>query len=683
VQGLAAWLPGHLAWGIGHLAYAPAWLRLVWPILGLVLLWRWGARTGLLRSLGRFLESPFSASVLVLLGPALFWILRTRTYFLGDGYLVGELLDRGLVFRTYDGLDFYGHALLLKLLGGPGSVSAFRLHAVTSVVAGAAYLLVARWASLRLETEAGWRGLLFALLVLGGSLELFFGYVESYAFQTVAILLFLAAGVLAARGRFPMWGVGLLFGLGVSVHTTTIFFLPALIVLGWRRGRERWRRLAELLGASLVVVLAAVGAMLAGGYGWENFQKDVIGSEHTRSIFMPLVGEHGILSPAHVKDVANLLLLLVPVPLVMIALGCGRLGSLWRKDEGRFLLVGAATLLFLVLTLDRKLGEARDWDLLAGHATVFALLALAVWKQGTARETAAGKKGPSSAAGPARGIPAGTQALVLAAFFLALPWYWVHADAERGLRRFREIIADFADFPRAYAHEEMAKYYRNAKRYEEALREYETCVATFPGNPRFRTLLGSMRAARGDLEGAMEEYEAALEIEANYEPALLMMIQAYQIQGRTRETLPLFRRLLKKRPEDPALWRNYGAANQLVGELDSALVAYRRCLALDQRVQYQLEYGVLAGLARRWDEAKRIFRSLERHPEAGDRARLGLATTLVLQAQKDSSLTAEELRGNLERARQLLRDYLRRHPNTPDALSALKDVEERLEALER
>ncbi|MBU1950516.1 MAG: tetratricopeptide repeat protein [Candidatus Eisenbacteria bacterium] len=664
---IARFLPHNLVWGVHHLSFAPLWFQSLWTAAALLLLWFF-SRSRSIPSIeeraGVFLaEHGLAPGLLIIAGTLIFWFFRVRTYFLGDGYLIGELVDRGVPFRTYDFLDYYLHGALWRLIGMSKPVSAFTIYAMTSVVAGICYLLAARWVSVKLVRGGTGRILLFALLVFAGPLEMFFGYVESYSFQTVFILLYLGAAILSLRGALPAWRAGLLFGLAVTFHTTTIFLLPTLLLLALTpdKGERRGARLLKVLGPPAAVVLAGIAILLLSGYERFHFEFDVLNSDNTKSLLVPLSGPYGLFSMYHLKDLMNLALLLTPVPcLLILSILFRKPRLLWMGPERRFLAVGGVTILLLIFLIDSKLGGARDWDLFAAQASLFTLLAFLAWGSWL-RERGATLNRKASL-------------LIVTAIFVAAPWYWVHAEADRSIEHFRSVLADFPSFPKAYAHEEIAKYFRNKEDMQESIREYRTCVETYPGNPRFRVLLAGALTAEGLYEEAARECEIALEQRPDYAVALRMMVNIFQFQKRYADVLPVMKRLTDIEGRDPSLWLSYGVSARKAGDLETAERALRRGLELQNDPKTELELAVVLGLAHKWEPSISILRRLITIPEMTDRVKLGLGSTLLVQSQLDATLTPAAQVGLLTEAYDLLNSYVASNPQDVTARGTLEQV---------
>jgi hypothetical protein len=137
-----------------------------------------------------------------------------------------------------------------------------------------------------------------------------------------------------------------------------------------------------------------------------------------------------------------------------------------------------------------RLGIARDWDLFAAHAPVFVLAAWLAWSE------AAPKRNGTHLVGLVAGV----------AFIVVLPWFLLNPGEERSTKRFRDVIADQSPYARAYAHEEMGRYFRNSGMFSEALLEFEACIEISPGNARLYDCLGELQYRLGDKSASLETY---------------------------------------------------------------------------------------------------------------------------------------------------------------------------------
>jgi len=592
LQALASFFPGPLFWGVNHLAYAPALLRIVWPLFGLLLIW-----TSAGVSFGRWLTDRVAPSLLghrlaayvaaPIVGALLFWLLRCKTHFLGDGWLLGEMVAVGIRFGSFNFIHYHLVAKLFSTLTQPVEADAFRLFAGTSIVAGALYLVAAAWSARGLSKDNGERILLYLLLVFFAPAEMFMGYVECYSILMVFMLLFASTIALHYLKRLPIWVPAAAFGLGLVFHLDALLMAPLLVTLVlWPAGhspRSFWRRLALVLLPLVAAVALAAGLYLLEGYNHSNFETDFVKSRHTQRLLVTLLGSHGFLSWRHWKDILNLLLLVAPVPLLALLATVNSRKAVVAESEVTTstrqsvdsgyralitLLAGSLWLVFLMSLINMKLGIARDWDLFAAQTPIFVLASYVALSR------------------VARGRPSFRLVgiVVIAAIFLSLPWFFLNASEARSVQRFKNIIADQPGFSQAYAHEELGKYYRKRGMMQPALEEYKTAAQLFPDNARFYGVLGGVQYNYGLRDDAMQSFRRALQADSTYATALRAMAHFYFERNETEEALTYSRKLAgseKERADDAAL---HGAIAEKLGLYDEALKAYEKAIAKDARL---------------------------------------------------------------------------------------------------
>ena len=588
LQALSSFFPGPFFWGINHLAYARSPLRVLWPLFGLVLIWteagvsfgRW-----LVNRLAPILPGNRLASYVAapLVGTLLFWLLRCKTYFLGDGWLLGEMVN----FRIpFSGFNFVQYHLVERLFAGmsrPVEADAFRLFAGTSIVAGALYLIAVAWSSRNLSKNNGQQIMLYGLLIFFAPVEMFMGYVECYSTLMVFMLLFGVTAALYYLKKLPIWVPGAAFGLGLAFHLDALFMaplLPALVIWPAENApRSMWKRAALLALPILAAAGLAVAFLLTDGYNRSNFVTDFVKSRQTQRILVTLGGPHGLVSWLHWKDVLNLLLLLAPIPLAMFAASMRRRKDAENrsKSERRALLTllfGSLWVLFLISTVNMKLGMARDWDLFAAQSTFFVLASWLAW--------------PKFSGGRPDFRFVGT--VVLGAVFLSLPWFSLNASAARPIQRFKDMIRDEPPFSQAYAHEEIGKYYRKLGNRQAALEEYKTAARLFPDNARFYGVLGGVQYSYGMVDDALSSFQYSLKADSTYAIALRMMARIYYERNESGPALPYVRKLAgspREKSDDAVL---HALVAGRLGLYEEALEAYRKAVRMDPRRTDLLPY---------------------------------------------------------------------------------------------
>ena len=617
-----------LAWGFHLTGYLPpaAWLVSIagWGLL-FVRPWRRLIEHLLYDRLGGALFGPSAkrawlpALGLAAVAGAAFWLLSTPTHLLGDGVLVGEMVGKGAKFRALDGMDFLLHRLAREAIAPVGDMeAAYRLYAWGSHLAGLLGVLAAIFLLRRSRLAVPARVLLLMLWLISASTLLYCGYVESYGFLSVALLGFLWSGAMAQRGEVPSWLPGVCFGCALFLHSTALLALPALVWLAVRPGpakiaRGRWA--LGLLAPAIVLPLAAVLAHVALGYdaGW--LRRDFPVSSNQHSVLVALGGDHGLLSAVHWKDLANWVLLVVPVPAWLILRRIRGLRRRAREPEWMFLLVQAVCFGIAFVLLDRKLGGARDWDLFAPHVAGLGWIAVRLWEPDI---IARGRAGP---------WPGLRFAAPWVAFLIAWPWFAVNASTDASLRRFTEIRADFAPYQRAYATQDLAKYYRERGDLGHSALLYEETVRTFPHNARFRALLGTTYISLGRIDEAQQQFDEALWIDPGQWVVFDMRAKLALRRGDDATALGLYRRQTRLNPDKPEVWEGLGYAAVRTRNFEEARSAFLRAGALVDDPQYDYYAGIACASLGRWDEAVGLFQRSVRGGRQGLHF-YGLAMTL-------------------------------------------------------
>jgi len=358
-------------WSVNTYGFLP------WPFLGApilfglavpLLLVRWN-RSG---SMSPVVASPGiwrywqSVSVIAVLFLVLWYLLRSHTHFLSDGYIIltkVSLNDPPL--RPWQKPTFSILSFLAGLTSNRAEGGALVAYEVVAFFSGLIVILGTAFAALRLFDQMRPRLVLLVGAGIGGYALLFFGFVSNFTLFTAVLALFCLAGLLAIRRALsPVWTV-LLLAIAGWLHPLAVAFVPVLLYvlvqstpLGiWAAGRGRWpTRIA--LG-----IVAAGLAML--------FYIAYTGDYFTRFLFVPLVPDqftvegYWLFSHKHLLDFINLLLLVTPtLPLLAVLVSRRSDLAILPRVETHYFLWLILPLLVLAFLVDPKLGMPRDWDML-------------------------------------------------------------------------------------------------------------------------------------------------------------------------------------------------------------------------------------------------------------------------------------------------------------------------------
>ncbi len=528
---------------------------------------------------------------------ATLWHLRERIYFLGDAKAM-------LGFYEAEQVGAHGHAFLTTLV----NYNLFRamrasfgaapedVVGATSVAAGVLFAAIGFRATVRLATSAGERWLSLALLLSGGVLALFAGYVENYAFVLPAILLYVASGVEAADGRRGLARPFLLLLAAMGFHFVGITLLPSFAFLAARRPTARGRA----LGAGLTAILLAAAA----GLVWLSRDPGLGATDLGRHLlFFPgdsFYRAYGFLAPAHLAEIVNEILLLLPfgTPLLLWVLPRRRSLRALFEPAGAFLGIACLGAVGFLLAFNAEIGVARDWDLFAFVAVPLALLASRL----------------ASAVVP----PARARELAIAALAVQLantiPFIWTSHDPSAGLGRARAILAAddrLSPHARSYGAAFVAPTLAAIGRWPEAVPYYETIVRNRPNDSETHLGLASALVAVGREEEGIAAARRSLELNP-LDPRAHSILGRYHYRHlRYAEAEAALRRSLELGPHDPKTLGDYGIVLANLGRHAEAFEVLSAALRGDPgEPNVRLHLGRVYELLGRRDEASEVYRSL-------------------------------------------------------------------------
>jgi tetratricopeptide (TPR) repeat protein len=430
LRALAPLLPGRWLWGVDLARDLPAaafWIP--WAVAALLLV------PAIARPLARALPASACGTALIGLALALAmallaWRFPDVIQFTGDsGMRHGAFATTDhpalLVPQAMPG-DLWLHWALPRWLDAHARWPAER----TARVLGAVLALLNGVAAWRLARAAGLTGAAaLAVMAVAGwtaSLALFSGYAKSLVELAVLELAAAAALLGVTRGGRGLAGLGVLTAAAIVMHRSGLLLLPAWLaglVIAMRREPGARPRLPALLAAALppLAMLAWLGGRLAHTIAGFDVAHHVTHQGAQVSVIAAQLFGAG-----HLRDVANLLLLLVPVlPLAVASAIRPEGGRPARREEALAFAALLAPPLLLLLLVRPQQGLFRDWD-------VFAItgVALAAWLATRIGDRLARERASAWLALP----------LLLAAAAPSAQWLAHQSDPDRALPRARALL---------------------------------------------------------------------------------------------------------------------------------------------------------------------------------------------------------------------------------------------------
>jgi tetratricopeptide (TPR) repeat protein len=293
-----------------------------------------------------------------------FYLLRTRTHFLGDGYQLLASLQEGVNHKPWEAGAFLIQRWVYALLGGSGEAPAELALLLISGGAGLLLALVTGFVSVRLFRSTEKRLLYSAGVMTGGYALLFFGYLESYPLFVLAVGGFCQIGLLIALGKASRWFVIPLLALAVSFHIFGVALLPGAIYLFFRNSAvgARIAGLGFRVKAFIIVALTVAGGAVFVHYYTTSY--------FFRFTIVPLLTDrhtvegYTLFSSKHLLDYVSHFFQLFPALLMAAIAVMPRIGpAVLRRPEYLFTLLVLLPSTGLVFIFNPGLGMPRDWDL--------------------------------------------------------------------------------------------------------------------------------------------------------------------------------------------------------------------------------------------------------------------------------------------------------------------------------
>ena len=574
VRFAASFFPSERLWGLSFWGYFPLHVRIGATLLALAILIPWVNRslrsflTVLSEWIKRYLlQIPWKLGYLVLgVGAGfIFFLLRERTYYLGDGrsllsFLARNHLPPGSSEPLGRRIPWALHWILSPWHPAPETN-----YIILSCTAGVLFLLFARlWAKTSAGGDRPGRWLAFGVLLTMGVVQQFCGYVENYSFLPVGQLAYFLFGIWALKGRCSLLYPTLILGILIMLHLANLMLAPTWVLLwverrkGWSEGRKTWGIALGILGTLLLTFLAIL--KLGRHQGFSRFILPLWGGLVDAPGYFLFSWDHGV-------DIINLHLLASPVmlPLLFLTLCFVRYLKVERNIL-RYLLLGALAEVAFTVLFNPELGAGRDWDVLTACGTIAYTLLF----------TYAVVKSPLANPG-----------------YLALALFWtglfstagfvaLNASKAASFRRAMDIAVMDPLRDRGYR-ERSLTYFFHEKYFsplrvsfeQRALTRIETILTKYPKNPVAHYLRGDLLwSLKSDTAGARKEFQIALEEGPEHFYVWEALAEIYLAQGRLQDAISCYERHVAWSPMFCSSWSRLAQLYGMTGQTDQEI----RCL---------------------------------------------------------------------------------------------------------
>lgn len=577
---IASFFPSGRTWGFPHLLFFPLWVRVLLTLIGLSI-----CVSGVNKHLSVFLqvmanflfrkkrlERYIILVSLSFFSFVVFWLLRTKTHFLGDGYLRIRSLEAGNIFSTVEPLDTYLHFMAHKFFSILGTVDPTTTYAILSCLSGALFVFIILILSGSWTNNPLHATFISLSVVTMGLMQLFFGYVENYTLMTTGMLLYIMTSLLYLHEKCDIVLPSFLLGLTICFHTVAFPLVGSLTYLIFAKTKARQK---SPLYKNLVKCIVAFSLPLIGlgimaihlEYG-----PKVILRETGQEIFLPIFPQnansaYSILSVAHLFDFINEQILISPVGIILIIL----ILKFWKKinfhdNTSRFLFISSSCLLLFTFALNPKLGLSRDWDLFSLPGLSYTLLALylaiSYIKDNQVLKSI--------------GI-----VCIVVNLLHTVPWILVNAHENKSIERFELLVQTKKIRTSYYAYEELGTYFRNTDKPENAIDYYKKAIEVNPSNWRLHNLLGSTFSSLQKYDEAILEFEVAKKLAPKQASIPHNLGLTYMHKGTYDMAINELIKAIMLDPKDPDKFQNLGEVFLEKKMYSEALDQFKKASDLD------------------------------------------------------------------------------------------------------
>ncbi len=116
---------------------------------------------------------------------------------------------------------------------------------------------------------------------------------------------------------------------------------------------------------------------------------------------------------------------------------------------------------------------------------------------------------------------------------------------------------------------------------DRATDAFEKARSFDPTNPSYALLQAQLASRTGDMEGARNAAIAAIQLKQNYTDALFFLTQLDIAEGKVTDAIATTRAIISLEPNNPARYYQLGVLESSANNLDNAVAAFSRAIALD------------------------------------------------------------------------------------------------------
>jgi len=395
-----------------------------------------------------------------------FWFLRVKVYFLGDGYLRLRELESGIIYRIQEPLETYTHSLFYNFLNRYFNVNVELSWILLSVLCGGLFVFIAMLIAEQMGKTNLQKVFILSGLLTMGTIQLFFGYIETYSMTAVLILTTFYFGLKSFDNNKFGYLSFATYAFAVCFHPSSIIFFPAMIYLYIMLLREKEYPEQKIIFTSLLIILCVLPVLITITifYLGDLALRDLLAPFFGVSRKLPLLSKgltdniaYTIFSPDHIIDIFNEYLLIAPMFIFIIfywLFNPKSIKNLFSYKFFNFLFLASISGLVFMSILNPEIGASRDWDLFSITAIPITLGSLFYIIQQFENKLK------------------NVSIIIIGCCLLhTVPWILLNVNESDALNRFIKLAHSrtWSKFAQSYAYDELRHFYGKKKDFEKSL----------------------------------------------------------------------------------------------------------------------------------------------------------------------------------------------------------------------
>jgi len=553
----------------------------------------------------------------------LFWIFRTRLHLLGDGYFRVQDLPYGRL-HLQEWLDGFIHLVIFRIMTKlTPSWTAELTYTVVSILCGGVFVFMALKLSSLLGKNGFQKVLIFFFLFTLGSVELFFGYVESYSILQVMLLVYLWFSVRCLAGKSGIYPVLLVLVISIGLHVTSLIYIPSFLYIlisreakpvpsgyeeaspgGKQKGRspkEKMKKTTPFSPLILLALIAATGVII----WWVLRVASGLEEKGKGMFFVPLRGTvnypFSMFSIGHLMEYLNQLLLLSPVGVSLllfflffkIKYRSYRSSGRWDDKTINFLFIASLFALIYLFVVNFTLGSA-DWDLRCSPAPFFSLLGAMLFlrwgektstvrsPQSTAVQPEVSQEKKRISWGMKHTVQAWGMVFILFGFYHTIPWVLINSNNDRSVDRYM-LTQEYDPHPvdeTNYNLYKVARILDFAGMSDRVGELYRRATERNPYDTLSYFNLSAWYHKRDQYDSALIISDSVLKLDPTYPKANWMMGNIYVKFGKYSEALPYLEKAFPYLADNPEFIYDLGITNYWTSHPDEAALCAKHMIEL-------------------------------------------------------------------------------------------------------